>query len=148
MVRTSDAFERCKDHISVWPPCRDLPSWRGRATHGPRMCVYACRHPLWGGAGTCVADETAEQRAWCSCTAGFSDVDSMDNPSCVPKLALLIGYLAVTITGTATFAFLVASAYRHCARRASVYESSKAVTKLRLILLSRYLLLVCMYSMV
>lgn len=105
------------------------------------MCVYACRHPLWGGAGTCVVDETAEHRAACLCTAGFSDVDSMDNPSCVPKLALLIGYLAVAITGTATCAFLVVSAYRHCTRRASVYESSKAVTKLWLILLARFVLI-------
>ena len=59
-------------------------------------CVYGCRHVLWGGAGTCeVAGQGDSVRDACSCDYGYTSKDSLGNPSCVLKTALLVMNMAV-----------------------------------------------------
>lgn len=67
--------------------------------------IYDCRHPLWGGAGICLEGEGSTEDQ-CDCDVGFADQDAMGQPSCVPKLALVIGYTSMAVVGTASSLFL------------------------------------------
>ena len=48
-------------------------------------CVYSCRHPLWGGEGTCITDDDATGGDRCECDEGFASCDSFGSPSCVSE---------------------------------------------------------------
>lgn len=79
----------------------------------PRPCIYECRHPLWGGSGTCVksTDPTVDEA--CRCDVGFASFDSLGYPSCVPKTALVAGYLTLAVTGAVVTMFIAWQAGRH-----------------------------------
>lgn len=47
-------------------------------------CVFDCRHPLWGGAGECIAAGDPTIGDLCGCDASYASRDSFGNPSCVP----------------------------------------------------------------
>lgn len=48
-------------------------------------CVYSCRHPLWGGEGTCITGDDSSVDDRCECDDGFVTRDSFGSPSCVSK---------------------------------------------------------------
>ena len=92
-------------------------------------CVFNCRHPLWGGDGICITDDSDPTvDAACSCGAGFITRDGAGFPSCVPKVALVAGYAILGASGLLTTAFLLlhANQYRYLshqfrsARRATI----------------------------
>ena len=60
------------------------------ANFGRETCVHGCRHRIWGGAGTCMETGQGDSAHYvCSCDDGYSSNDSLGNPSCVRKTALL-----------------------------------------------------------
>lgn len=59
-------------------------------------CVHECRHPLWGGAGTCHnSSGGGDTPAFCECDAGYASRDAWGNASCVPRLVLVSFYIAL-----------------------------------------------------
>lgn len=80
------------------------------------MCVFSCRHPLWGGDGICITDDSDPTvDATCSCGAGYMSRDAAGFPSCVPKVALVAGYAILGVSGLLAAVFLSfhANQYRY-----------------------------------
>eukprot|EP00953_Heterococcus_sp_UTEX-ZZ885_P007398 4485-Heterococcus_DN1.PRE.2 len=44
-------------------------------------CVYNCRHPLYGGNGSCVV---VNKESVCLCPPGYTAHNDLQLPSCVP----------------------------------------------------------------
>lgn len=65
------------------------------------MCVYECRHPLWGGSGTCTNDDEPT----CLCDAGYAVMDALGVPSCVRALSKV--YWALTVAAAAMVVFIL-----------------------------------------
>lgn len=80
-------------------------------------CVFQCRHPVWGGDGICITDGNSDPTvvAACSCDTGYISRDGAGYPSCVPKAALVTGYMILGVSGLLTAAFLLlhANGYRY-----------------------------------
>lgn len=74
---------------------------RQRTCVDGKMCVYECRHPLWGGSGTCTNDNGPT----CSCDAGYAVVDALGFPSCVRALNII--YWALTVAAAAMVVFIL-----------------------------------------
>lgn len=106
-------------------------------------CVYACRHPIWGGAGVCGAEDST-----CSCDAGYATIDSMGSPSCVPKVALFGGYGVVAIAGAVSTLYLLSAGYQCRVLPLPVAASRTAIVRRRLIGLVRCLTLCIICSRV
>ena len=70
-------------------------------------CVFDCVHPIWRGGGVCV------EATRCECDAGFANQDAMGQPSCVPKGALLSGYIALTVAAAGSSVFLLWHVLNH-----------------------------------
>lgn len=84
----------------------------------PIGCVFSCRHPLWGGDGICITDDTDSGSdptvdGICSCGDGFISRDGAGYPGCVPKAALVTGYTILGVWGLLTTAFLLWHANRY-----------------------------------
>lgn len=102
-------------------------------------CSFHCRHPLWGGDGICIADDsdpTAD--AACSCGAGFSSRDGAGYPSCVPKVALVAGYTILAVSGLLTAAFLLLHVNRHRYLPPQHRSTRRAVFQIRALVSSRW----------
>ncbi|CAM9549519.1 unnamed protein product, partial [Ectocarpus sp. 12 AP-2014] len=101
-----------------------------------RRCVYDCRHPLWGGDGTCLDQE--EGPSMCSCDAGFASRDALGQASCVPIRVLTTGYLVLAAASFLTSVLLVhhLRRYRHLPQASRCLP--KTVTRLRVLLSGRF----------
>ncbi|CAM9548282.1 unnamed protein product [Ectocarpus sp. 12 AP-2014] len=73
------------------------------------MCVYECRHPLWGGSGTC----TNGDEPTCLCDAGYAVMDALGFPSCVRALSKVYWALTVAAAAMVVFIFWHAEKDRH-----------------------------------
>ena len=72
--------------------------------------------------------------AYCQCSAGFANLDALDNTGCVPKGVLVAGYMLITVVGTVAFLFLTWHALRHRHLPLSVRISHRASLRQRLTL--------------
>lgn len=102
-------------------------------------CVYDCRHPLWGGSGVCVTNDTqAGNSEACSCDAGFVTTDFFDKPSCVPERVLTVHYLAIATVGILSTGISIWHISQHQRMTESNKATRKAMLRLRGLLSTRY----------
>lgn len=91
--------------IVLYPP--RLLTTQATMNHPLHTGVYDCRHPLWGGQGSCIQSTTTHAMTdYCECDAGFAGTDALGQSSCVPKLALVTGYTLVALIGSASTMYL------------------------------------------
>lgn len=77
-------------------------------------CVHECRHPLWGGAGTCHnSSGGGDTPAFCECDAGYASRDAWGNASCVPRLVLVSFYIALATSSVLAAVLVVWDLNRH-----------------------------------
>lgn len=100
-------------------------------------CIYGCRHPLWGGAGACVDQESGIGEI-CLCEDGFASRDSFGNPSCVAPRVLLACYYSIAAVGTILTAFLTWDVKQHRQLPQRVQASRRMAARLRLTVASRW----------
>ncbi len=100
-------------------------------------CVYDCRHPWWGGQGTCSrqGDPTFNT---CSCDEGYLSEDADGNPACVHRIALVGIYAMVAMYALGASSFLLWQANEQRRLPASVQHGRRAVPRKRLIMAARY----------
>ncbi|CBN79638.1 expressed unknown protein [Ectocarpus siliculosus] len=96
-------------------------------------CLYSCRHPLWGGTGTCSEQDDLIGYE-CSCDDdGFTSMDSFGNPSCVLRRALVAGYIIIAVCGSSTVGFLAWNALKQSHLPRTAQATRRAMLRLRLI---------------
>ncbi|CAM9755310.1 unnamed protein product [Ectocarpus sp. 6 AP-2014] len=96
-------------------------------------CMHSCRHPLWGGTGTCSEQDDLIGYK-CSCDDdGFASMDSFGNPSCVLRRALVAAYIVVAVCGSSTVVFLTWNALKQSHLPKTAQATRRAVLRLRLI---------------
>lgn len=101
--------------------------------------MHQCRHPLWGGGGVCLTESSADPAVYaCSCDVGFAPRDAFGNASCVPKRALVSGYVVVSVVSMVASVVVLwqVNAYRHLSVAAR--RSHKTVVRMRMLLSSRF----------
>ena len=99
--------------------------------------MYDCRHPWWGGHGTC-SSQGDPIIYFCSCDDGYLSEDSDGNAACVPKAALVGMYAVVAVVSFGASGFLLWQATEQQRRLpTSVRRGRKAVLRLRVIVASR-----------
>lgn len=106
--------------------------------HMPVRCVYQCRHPLWGGDGTCIVNSDPTADAACACDAGYVSRDGAGYPSCVPKVALVTGYAILGVSGLVTAAFLLLHAIRYRYLPQQNRSTRKAAIRIRALVSGRW----------
>ncbi|CAN0030875.1 unnamed protein product [Ectocarpus sp. 6 AP-2014] len=84
------------------------------------MCVYECRHPLWGGSGTCTNDDEPT----CLCDAGYAVMDALGFPSCVRALSKI--YWALSVAVAAMVVFILWHAEKDCHLSAATRATRRA----------------------
>ncbi|CAM9577418.1 unnamed protein product [Ectocarpus fasciculatus] len=96
-------------------------------------CIYSCRHPLWGGTGTC-SEQDGLIGYKCSCDGdGFVSTDSFGNPSCVLRVALVAAYIVVAVCGSSAVGFLAWNALKQRRLPGAARATRRAALRLRLI---------------
>lgn len=95
-------------------------------------CIYSCRHPLWGGSGSCENDLVLGTTCACDDDGRFSSKDSFGNPSCVLKSVLMTIFLAVAAYELSLTAVLAWNLRRHRSLPLSARHGKRATTWQRL----------------
>lgn len=108
-----------------------------------RLCVYGCRHPWWGGHGTC-SSHAESIKSTCLCDEGYISEDSDGNPACVPKAALVGIYAAVAVVSFGASCFLLWQAQEQRRRPTCIQLGKRAVLRLRVIMATRFVC--CLWS--
>ena len=105
----------------------------------PIGCVFHCKHPLWGGDGICITDDSDPTvDAACSCGAGYISRDSAGYPSCVPKVVLVTGYTILGVSGMVTAAFLLVHANRYRYLSPQNCSTMRATIRIRALVSGRW----------
>ncbi len=116
-----------------------LPSPHEGATRMSSSCVHDCRHPLWGGAGTC-HNGIGVTSAICACDAGYASRDAWGNASCVPRVVLVSAYVFLASMSVLAGALVVWDINRHRRLPVRCQISRKIVIRTRALLSSRYMI--------
>ncbi len=104
---------------------------------GMMECVYSCRHPLWGGLGSCLEHHPVlGTTCFCDDDGHFSPVDSLGNPSCVLKSALMALFLTTAAIELSLTAILAWDLWRHCNLPLSSRHGKRAAIWQRLTIVS------------
>lgn len=98
--------------------------------------MFSCRHPAWGGGGTCNTDHHGAPI--CFCDTVFASRDALGHASCVPYRVLVAGYLVLAALSLLTLVVLGRhlAEYRHISDEARL--SRKTKIRLSVLLFGRY----------
>ncbi len=100
-------------------------------------CVHDCRHPLWGGTGTC-HNGVGDTSAICECDPGYATRDAWGNASCVPRVVLVSAYVFLASVSVLAGALMLWDINTHRRLPARYQISRKRVIRTRALLSSRY----------